>query len=91
MIARVRIAKIEHWCKEAQSASREDPERWGNNEDVGMIAEIFTESMGTDTQCRGRNWKLTDKSADELIARTGANIGRWEYPVWLCEHMLELD
>jgi hypothetical protein len=90
MIARVRIAPIEQWCSEVMKTA-DEPEVYGTQSEVGMYVEILTESMrpSRDADCGGNEWALTDKSLDELVARTGAEMPI--RPCFICEHMLEMD
>ena len=89
MIARVRIAPVEHWCEPSRSSGieRGAPE-------VGMTVEIDTSTMhmpeGKTEDCNGRFWDITPSSGKKLRAIVG-----WEwrpYEVYtVCEHMLEMD
>jgi hypothetical protein len=88
MIARVRIAPVERWCKEVMDATIEEPETYGTPSEVGMEVEIFPDRMRP-TSCGGREWQLSDASVDALVARTGA--AQPIRPCFICEHMLEMD
>jgi len=87
MIAKVRIAPIERWCR----ISRAEHDYHCV---VGLWVEIFTDSMrkpGREAgiECDGRIWKMTDNS-DKLWCDTlGVLIPGGD--AWICEHMLELD
>jgi len=91
VIAKVRIAPIERWCKEVMDTIAEEPEISGAPNEAGMWVEIRTDMMRQNTMesCGGKEWALTDKSLDELIARTGAMEP--VRPTFICEHMLEMD
>jgi len=90
MIAKVRIAPIEQWCKRLRENASEVPELLNF---VGMEVEINpasmkVESTSHDLDCRW--WKLSDKSKAEMCGRA-PKLGERSTNYYICEHMLEMD
>jgi hypothetical protein len=86
MIARVRIAPVQQWCKDTDAARL----REGSGE-VGAEIEILTRSMVLD-DCDGspaKHWRMTRRSYKKLCKIIGSVPDAEE--VWICEHMLEMD
>ena len=85
MIAKVRIAAVEHWCAEPAGLSQKD----GIEVCVGHEVEIIPASMTTRPECDGKWWRLTEQSGKALFAIMG-----WTWKPgydMVCEHMLEMD
>jgi len=86
MIARVRIAPIERWCKKYTPTK---PEHWPIAQKlVGMEVEIYTESMRPaicDPEVR--MWNTTPKM--EQVFRDAGCLPTGG--PGMCEHILEMD
>ena len=95
MIARVRIAPVEHWCDGMKRDSAAYPTR---SELPGMTVDILTETMVEGDEiantispvpCGGKKWKLdweSQKKIDLIIHGHPQSCAAW----W-CEHVLEMD
>lgn len=85
MIATVRIAPMEQWCKTYRADAPVE-------KTIGLAVEIIPESM-TDEQavtwrgeCGGKWWAITNMSGNKIAELIGGPP-----PTHLCEHMLEMD
>ena len=85
MIAKVRIAPLEHWCEGALAG--QDIENCKRI--VGQLLEIETTSLTGSYWCQGKAWNATDY-IEKLREQIGSsNIG--DPGRLACEHMLEMD
>jgi hypothetical protein len=90
MIATVRIAPVEQWCKIAKSPQGTTMELASRI--VGMPVDIFTESLaphpkhGDDTV---KTWIITEESKRRIFEAAGKTVPTRKYR--FCEHMLEMD
>ena len=84
MIATVHIAPIERWC---------DPVRAnGDQRVVGLPVDIYPQTCQKAyfTTCDGREWKLTDESAERIRGILGKDFHPF-VQFWMCEHQLAMD
>jgi hypothetical protein len=88
VIARVRIAPVEHWCKFHVKHLRDARRRAICEGLVGLEVEIFTESMrmSVTPKCLGRIWTSSKETDVKLRAKGCDPSGDG-----ICEHMLEMD
>ena len=88
MIAKVRIAPVEQWCKRALLELEQFP---ASATIIGKVVEIIPSSMRVDVEeipdlPGTRFWLVSKETRDALVAEVGESRGRW-----VCEHMLEMD
>jgi hypothetical protein len=90
VIARVRIAPVEQWCKsngDSNDIENSRPEMCPNI--VGVEVEIHTAPVVKSCFCDGRLWILTASSTAKLEQLLGKD---WDgTQAQICEHMLEMD
>ena len=90
MIATVRIAPVERWCKAVLSDMAKE-QNANYHKVAGVFVEIDTASMQASYRkdCDGRMWMLTNRSSRQLDDILGwSHIPQCSL---LCEHMLEMD
>lgn len=89
MIARVRIAPMQHWCEYEIDKMSEFPEV-NYPASVGFDVRIHTDSMKVSAihGCTGRTWLVVPSDLDRLFSKTG---GKCSPDTRFCEHMLEMD
>lgn len=86
MIARVRIAPVERWCRKNKELLEENPQL---AERPGQFILIDTGTMDSSEFCDGRVWQVESNHAREARDKLGFTS---EYPAYFaCEHMLEMD
>ena len=90
MIATVRIAPVERWCRRASEELKQYP---GSAVVVGRLIEIIPSSMAVDVDVLGdpdepgkKFWLVSESTQSQIISEIGEHRGRW-----VCEHMLEMD
>jgi len=86
MIATVRIAPVERWCRQMQYEASVVP---AASKLPGMAVQIDTSSM-CKARCEPntRMWYLTPESKQKLYETVGV---RGNQKSGICEHMLEMD
>ena len=85
MIARVRIAPLEHWCEGVRELKATNYARL-----PGTPVEIYIHKLDKWAHCDGRVWVITHKSA-EKCAEICDYHGELNHKPGFCEHMLEMD
>lgn len=83
MIAKVKLAPMEHWCEEAKARFS------GNESPENLTMGILPHTMKQSQWCDGRVWQHDSASVNE--AREKVGLEPVENPRWACEHMLEMD
>lgn len=86
MIAKVRIATREQWCKNYLEHPRIDVRIVGLQ--IGIIPDTMEIGLfGHEEPCR--RWRLTEETVCLLDSLTGLSspAGPWH----ICEHLLEMD
>ena len=86
MIATVRIAPVEQWCKRSLEAISDNPQLV---ESVGVPVLIDTQSVRLGKECDGREWVCINGVELELQYRNKVYPAGWK--MWICEHLLEMD
>ncbi len=90
MIARVKIAPVEHWCKFYLDELSKDS---AYAKLVGKQVEIETSrtwEVEAEHGTPGRKWAITKQLANKLRRACGSNKTT-PFQEALCEHMLEMD